>query len=104
MRHCATIREVPGSIPGRALGNFQVTSSFYPHSVALGSTQPLAEMSTKEFPWGKEGTARRDDNTAMLVVPNVNVKCGSQTFYPPSPLLSLHELLREALSSTFTIN
>ena len=42
--------DVPGSIPGRNVGNFQLTHSFYPLSVALGSTQPVTEMSTKEFP------------------------------------------------------
>ena len=44
-------QEVPGSISGGVLGNFQVAQSC-PHSEALGSTQPLAEMSIKEFPWG----------------------------------------------------
>jgi hypothetical protein len=52
LRHCATRQEVPGSIHGRVLGKFQVTCSFCQHSVALGSTQPVTEMSTKEFPWG----------------------------------------------------
>jgi len=42
---------VPGSISSRVLGNFQVSYFFYPHSVALGPTQPLREMSPKEFPW-----------------------------------------------------
>jgi hypothetical protein len=32
--------------------DFQVTCSFCPHSLALGATQPLTEMSTKVFPWG----------------------------------------------------
>jgi hypothetical protein len=45
-------REIPSSISGRVLGNFQVPYSFYTHSVALGSTQPLTKMSTKEFTWG----------------------------------------------------
>jgi len=49
LSHCATRREVPASVPGRVLGNFQVTYSFCAHSVALGSTRRLAEMSTKEF-------------------------------------------------------
>jgi len=48
-----TLREVSGSIPGMVLKNFQVTYSFSPHSVAPRCTQPLKEMSTKEFPWGK---------------------------------------------------
>jgi hypothetical protein len=38
--------------PSRFLGNFKITSSFCPHSVALGFTHHLTEMSTKEFPWG----------------------------------------------------
>ena len=41
-----------GLIPCWVLGNFQVTFSFCLHSVALGSNQPVMEMSTKEFPWG----------------------------------------------------
>jgi len=79
-----------------------LTFSCCPHSVGLGSTQPLTEMSTKEFPWGKEGTARRDDNSALLVVPNVKVSVEAKHSIPPS--LSLHGLLREALPSPFTIN
>jgi hypothetical protein len=47
--HCGTKREVPGWIPGKVLGNFGVTYSFCPQSVALGSTQSLTEMSTTEF-------------------------------------------------------
>jgi len=34
-------------------GKYQVTYSFCPHSVALGSTQSLTELSTGEFIWGK---------------------------------------------------
>jgi hypothetical protein len=41
VEECATRNEVPGSITGRILGNFQVIYSFCPHSVALGSNQPL---------------------------------------------------------------
>ena len=39
-------------IPSMVLGNSAVTSSFCQHLIALGSTQPLIEMSTKEFHWG----------------------------------------------------
>jgi hypothetical protein len=31
--------------------NFQVTDSFCPHSVALGSTQARIENSIEKFPW-----------------------------------------------------
>ena len=77
-------RRVPGSIPCRALGNFQVTYSFCPHSLAPGSTQPLTEMSIKEFPWGKVGLARTADNSAVLAVPNVKLRVEAQHSIPLS--------------------
>jgi hypothetical protein len=46
-----------------------------PHSssrtMALGSTQPLTEMSTSNFPGGKKRPARRADNLAVIYEPNV---------------------------------
>jgi hypothetical protein len=39
--------------------------------MALGSTQPLTEMSTKNFPGGKPWPARRADNLAAICEPNV---------------------------------
>jgi len=45
-------REVPGSIPGRALGIFQVACYYCPHSVALEFTQPITETSKEKIPWG----------------------------------------------------
>ena len=44
-RGLGTIWEVPGSTPARAFGNLEVTYYFCLHSVALGSTQPLTEIS-----------------------------------------------------------
>jgi hypothetical protein len=41
--------EVPGSIPDRVLGNFQVTYYFCAHLIALGPTQPPTEIETKKF-------------------------------------------------------
>jgi hypothetical protein len=40
------------SIPGRVLGNFHVTYSTCPYSVAQASSQPVTERSTLELPWG----------------------------------------------------
>jgi hypothetical protein len=37
---------------GLDVGNFQVTCSFCPHSVAQGTAYPVTEISTKEFPGG----------------------------------------------------
>jgi hypothetical protein len=51
LRYCATNRKVAGSIPAG------VTGSFHWHNpsdltMALGSTQPLTEMSTRSISWG----------------------------------------------------
>jgi hypothetical protein len=40
-------------------------------TMALGSTQPLTEMSTRNFPWGKKRPARKADNLAAIYEPNV---------------------------------
>jgi hypothetical protein len=45
-------REVLGSIPCMVPGSLQITYSFCPHSVTMGSKYTVTEMSTKEFPWG----------------------------------------------------
>jgi hypothetical protein len=39
--------------------------------MALGSTQPLAEMSTRKFPGCKKRPARMADNLAAICEPNV---------------------------------
>jgi hypothetical protein len=40
-------------------------------TMALGSTQPLTEMSTRNLPGGKKRPAHRADNLAANCVPNV---------------------------------
>ena len=52
LRHCATSRTVPGSIPGVVTGFFSDISPS-DRSMALGSTQPLVKMSTRNIPGGK---------------------------------------------------
>ena len=52
LRHCATSREVPGSIPGDVTGDFFRGTPTEP--CALRSTQPL-KVSTRDFSWGKGG-------------------------------------------------
>ena len=58
LRRCATIRTVPGSIPGGVTGFF---SDIFPSdcTMALGSTQPLVKMSTRNIPGGKGGRCMR---------------------------------------------
>jgi hypothetical protein len=55
---CSTSRTVPGSIPGGVTGFF---SNIFPsdRTMALGSTQPLVKMSTRNIPGGKGGRCVR---------------------------------------------
>jgi hypothetical protein len=41
------------------------------HTMALGSTQPLTEMSTRNLPGSKKQPAHRADNLAAIYEPNV---------------------------------
>jgi hypothetical protein len=40
-------------------------------TMALGSTQPLTKMSTRNLPGGKKRPARRADNLPAICEPNV---------------------------------
>jgi hypothetical protein len=51
LRHCATNRKVAGSIPDGVTGIF-VGHKPSGRTMALGSTQPLTEMSTRNISWG----------------------------------------------------
>jgi hypothetical protein len=44
---------------------------FFNLPMVLGSTQPLTEMRTSNFPGGKKRPARRADNLAAIYKPNV---------------------------------
>jgi hypothetical protein len=39
--------------------------------MALGSTQPLTEMCTRNLPWGKGRLARKADNLTVICEPTV---------------------------------
>jgi hypothetical protein len=54
LRHCATNRKVAGSIPDGAIGIFNWHNPSG-RTTALGSSQPLTEISTRIFSWGKGG-------------------------------------------------
>jgi hypothetical protein len=51
LRHCATNWEATGSIPDGVTGIFHWHNPFG-RIMALGSTQPLTEMSTRNISWG----------------------------------------------------
>ena len=51
LRHCATSRKVAGSIPDGVIGILHWHNPSG-RTVALGSTQPPTQMSTRNIPWG----------------------------------------------------
>ena len=51
LRCCATNRKVAGSIPDGVIRIFHGRNPS-DHTMALGSTQPLTEMSTRRISWG----------------------------------------------------
>ena len=51
LRHCATSQKVAGSIPDGVAGIFQCLNTSG-RTIALGSTQPITEMSTRNLSWG----------------------------------------------------
>jgi hypothetical protein len=61
LRHCATSRKVAGSIPDGVIGIFHWHKPSC-HTMALGLTQPLTEMSKRIFPGGKGGRCARLTN------------------------------------------
>jgi len=61
LRHCATSRKVAGSIPDGVIGIFHWHNPSG-RTMALGSTQPLTEMSTRNISWGWRRPVRRADN------------------------------------------
>jgi hypothetical protein len=50
VEHCATSQKVSGSIPGIVTGILHLSNSSG-HTVALGSTQPLTVMHTRNISW-----------------------------------------------------
>ena len=54
LRHCTTSRKVTGSLPDGVNGIFHGHNSS-DRTVALGSTQPVTEMRTRNISWGGKG-------------------------------------------------
>jgi hypothetical protein len=88
-RHHTTIRKVAGSIPNGVIG---IIHLHYPssHTMALGSTQPLTEMSTRNFGGGGGGGIGAQYVGLTTLPPS----CGSLNLLEPSrPVQGLLYLL-----------
>jgi len=57
-RHCGTNQKVKGSIPDGVIGIFHWHNPSV-HTTALGLTQPLTEMSTRNISWGVKATSMK---------------------------------------------
>jgi hypothetical protein len=57
-----------GSIPDDIIAFFNLPNP-YSRNMALGSTQPLTEMSTRKLPEGKGRPARKADNLTAICDP-----------------------------------
>jgi len=97
LRRCATSRTVPGFIPCGVTGFF---SDIFPsdRTMALGSTQLLVNMSTRNIPWGKGGRCVR-----LTTLPPSRAEC-HEIWEPklPGPLWATPDLLRDCFTFTFT--
>jgi hypothetical protein len=69
-RHYATTRKFAVSIPDEVIGFFNLPNSSS-RTMALGSTPPLTEMSTRGLPEGKWKRAHKSDNLTAIYEPIV---------------------------------
>jgi hypothetical protein len=70
LRHCDTSLNVAGSIPDEIIGFFNWPNPSS-RTMALESTKPLTEMSTRNLPGGKGRPAREADNLTAICEPIV---------------------------------
>ena len=82
LRHCATSRKVAGSIPDGVIGIFHWHNPSDP-TMALGLTQPLTEMSTRNTSWEVKAAGTYGWQPYHLHVPTV-LKSGSLNLLEPS--------------------
>jgi hypothetical protein len=82
LRHNATSRKVAGSIPDEVIGFFS-WSNPSSRTMALGSTQPLAEMSTRNLSGGNGRPARKADSLTAICELIVQKNVGSSMSHNP---------------------
>jgi hypothetical protein len=79
LKHCATSRKVAGSI---SYGVFEIYRCLNPscRTMALGSTQPLTEMSTFIFHEGQRRPVPRADNLTIFMCPVSKIRGASTSW------------------------
>jgi hypothetical protein len=66
LRYCVTNRNVAGSISDGFSGIFH-SHNPSDRTIALGSTQPLTEMSTRNISWGQMRPVLEADNLTTIL-------------------------------------
>jgi hypothetical protein len=80
LRHYATSRKFPGSIPDCVIGYFSIDLILPAALWSLGSTQSPTEMSTRNFPGSKGRPARKPDKLTVICELIFERKCGSLNY------------------------
>jgi len=84
LRHCATSRQVAGSIPDGVIGIFHWHNPSG-RTMALGLTQPLTQMSSRNISWGLRRPVRRVDNLTTFMC-RLSWNLGASTSWKPQGL------------------
>jgi hypothetical protein len=90
MRYYATSRKVADSISDEVI-EFFICPNPSSCTMALGSTEPLTEMSTRNLPGGKGRPARRTDSLTAICEQILLENEEASTFHNP---MGLHCLLQ----------
>jgi hypothetical protein len=90
LRHYVTSRKVAGLFLDKVTGFFNQPN---PSSciMALGSTQPITELSTRNLPGSKGWPARKADNPTAICEPTCLENVGASISHNP---MGLHDLLQ----------
>ena len=86
LRHCATSREVAGSIPDGVIIIFHWHNPSG-RTMALGLTQPLTEMITRNISWGVNTVGVKGWQSYHLRRMTIVLKSGSLNLLEPSGLV-----------------
>jgi hypothetical protein len=103
LRHCATSRKVAGLIADGVIGIFcNIIHNPSGCTVALGLTQPLTEMSTRNISWGVNAAGAQGCPPYHLQAPNVLKSESLNLLEPSGPVQACNGIALPLLLHTHT--